>query len=151
MRDALDHWPEIDVVYSDAYYTFLSHLDWASISAVGLRSDLPPATRHNMFDFNSPHCAPMWRRSLHDHIGCFDESYRSAGDWEFWLRGMRSGIALRKLDEPLVAYFHNPRGVSTRIGSPSYQEEAAIRRAYRDLLIGPDAPLDPARSDASIT
>ena len=29
---------------------------------------------------------PMWRRVLHDEFGLFDESYRSAGDLEFWLR-----------------------------------------------------------------
>jgi glycosyltransferase involved in cell wall biosynthesis/Flp pilus assembly protein TadD len=29
---------------------------------------------------------PVWRRSLHDRYGLFDPSYRSAGDYEFWLR-----------------------------------------------------------------
>lgn len=142
-RDALDRHPEIDVVYSDCFYTFLPHLPWQEIEAVGLRSNLPPATVHNMFDFNSPHCAPMWRRSLHDKHGYFDEQFKSAGDWEFWLRCIRDGLTLHKLETPLVAYFHNPRGMSTQRDTPSAREELAIRRAYRDLLIGPNAGLDP--------
>jgi hypothetical protein len=28
----------------------------------------------------------MWRRSLHQLHGYFDESYKSAGDYDFWLR-----------------------------------------------------------------
>ena len=28
----------------------------------------------------------MWRRSLHERFGRFDPSFRSAGDYEFWLR-----------------------------------------------------------------
>lgn len=143
MRDALDEWRDVDVVYSDNYYTFIPHLAWDQVAAVGVRSHLPPPTRHNMLDFNSPHCAPMWRRGLHAQLGCFDESLKSAGDWEFWLRGIRSGITMRKIDEPLVMYFHNPRGVSTRVDSVGSREESRIRREYRDLLIEPDSHLDP--------
>lgn len=142
-RDALDRSPDIDVVYSDTYYTFLPHLPWFEIEAVGLRSRLPIPTRHNMFDFNSPHCAPMWRRALHDRLGLFDERYRSAGDWEFWLRGIRAGLTMHKIEPPLVAYFHNPRGMSTQRFTPSAREEAAIRTEYRDLLIGEDVIVDP--------
>ncbi|MGE3310935.1 MAG: FkbM family methyltransferase, partial [Limisphaerales bacterium] len=29
---------------------------------------------------------PVWRRSLHDRYGLFDPAYKSAGDYEFWLR-----------------------------------------------------------------
>ena len=29
---------------------------------------------------------PMWRKSLHDKYGYFDEQFHSAGDYEFWLR-----------------------------------------------------------------
>jgi len=29
---------------------------------------------------------PVWRRSLHQRYGVFDPEYRSAGDYEFWLR-----------------------------------------------------------------
>ncbi|MBL9127934.1 MAG: glycosyltransferase, partial [Verrucomicrobiales bacterium] len=33
---------------------------------------------------------PVWRRSLHDRYGGFDPAYRSAGDYEFWLRLAKS-------------------------------------------------------------
>jgi glycosyltransferase involved in cell wall biosynthesis len=149
MRDALDAHTEVDVVYSDFLYTFLPHLPWREVEAVGFRSHLPPPTIHNMLDFNSPHCAPMWRRSLHERYGYFDESFRSAGDWEFWLRGIRSGLTLHKIDSPMIAYFHNARGMSTQLNTPGLRESQAIRRAYRDLLIGPNAALDPIASIAN--
>lgn len=143
MREALDAHSKVDVVYSDCFYTFLPHLPWNEIEGAGLRSHLPPPSVHNMLDFNSPHCAPMWRRSLHDRFGYFDENFKSAGDWEFWLRCIRGGLTLHKVEPPVVAYFHNPRGMSTQRNTPSALEEAAIRRTYRDLLIGPNAALDP--------
>jgi len=29
---------------------------------------------------------PLWRRSIHERHGWFDESFKVAGDYEFWLR-----------------------------------------------------------------
>jgi hypothetical protein len=36
---------------------------------------------------NLPHCMPVWRKSLHDKYGYFDEgTYGTFADWAFWLK-----------------------------------------------------------------
>ena len=150
-REALDESPEVDVVYSDCLYSLLPHVPWPTAEVIGLRSELPPITTRNLLEFNSPHCAPMWRKSLHERFGMFDDEFRSAGDWEFWLRCARGGAVFEKIEPPLVQYFQNPKGISTSIDSPASREENRIRSMYRDLLIAPEMPLHRPRVAARQT
>ena len=78
---------------------------------------------------NSAHCAPMWRNSLHDRFGLFDESYHSAGDYEFWVRCAVQQARFRAIPEILTVYYSNPEGMSTRADNlPMCAEES--ERAY---------------------
>lgn len=57
-----------------------------------------------------PHCMPLWRRSVHQRYGKFDESrYSSAADWEFWLRLASKGVGFGLVMLPLSFYYVNPR------------------------------------------
>lgn len=145
MAAALDALPGVDVVYSDVFYTLVPHLPWETVERIGVRTDLPPLTTWNLLEFNSPHCAPMWRRSLHDRLGEFDVSFTSAGDWEFWLRCAARGVLFHRLPEPLIAYTFNPEGISTRRGTAGIREQWPIRVRYRELLAQPERGLDPLR------
>jgi GT2 family glycosyltransferase len=145
MAAFLDEHPEIDVVYTDILYTLEPHADWALLEHVGVRSHLPAITTWNLLEFNSPHCAPMWRRELHDELGGFDASFRSAGDWEFWLRCAEAGKRFHKLPDPLIAYYLNPEGLSTSADTAGIREQWPIRERYRDLLVQPERVLDPLR------
>ena len=138
---------DIDVAYSDVLYSLEPHLSWTMTDCIGVRTHLPPITTWNLLEFNSPHCAPMWRRELHDELGGFDTSYRSAGDWEFWLRCAEAGKRFHKLPEPLIAYYLNPEGISTSADTPGIREQWPIRERYRDLLVQPERVLDPLRVD----
>jgi len=45
------------------------------------------ADRERIRKQNPPHCAPIWRKSLHDELGYFDcRRFDFAADFEFWLR-----------------------------------------------------------------
>jgi hypothetical protein len=56
-----------------------------------------------------PHCMPIWRRELHEHCGYFcEERYKSAADYELWLRGMASGLKFSLVDVPASYYYVNP-------------------------------------------
>jgi hypothetical protein len=56
-----------------------------------------------------PHCMPIWRRELHEHCGYFCEArYKSAADYELWLRGMASGLKFSLVDVPASYYYINP-------------------------------------------
>jgi len=131
---ALDESSSADIVYQNFFYTFDPTLTFEQIAEIGFVSNLPQIQPSNLFLFNSPHNAPMWRRALHADVGLFDASFRSAGDWEFWLRCLSRGKSFHRIDTPHVAYFHNPEGVSTRADTRGVEEGVWVRRRYRNFL-----------------
>jgi glycosyltransferase involved in cell wall biosynthesis len=120
----------VDVVYQDLFYTFDPRLSYDEIARFGLMTALPVVTPHNMIQFNSPHNAPMWRKSLHDEIGYFNTHYRSAGDYDFWLRCLEAGKKFYKINSPHVVYYQNPKGLSTRPDTRGVIESMEITRAH---------------------
>jgi len=66
-----------------------------------------------LFEGNLPHCMPMWRKNLHNKCGFFDETYKSAADWEFWLRCSFAGEKIKDVKEIIGLYYFNPKGLST--------------------------------------
>lgn len=125
---------DIDIVYQDFYYTFTPNLPFKVIAECNIKSQLPILTKANMLQFNSPHNAPMWRKQLHDKIGLFNTHYKSAGDYEFWLRALLHGSRFFKIGEPLVAYYNNPFGISTRSQTTGVSEAVEIQRIYLKLF-----------------
>ncbi len=131
---ALRENPEVDVAYSDVYYSFLENLPFEIVEKCNLKTNLPTANKFNLLNFNSPHNSPIWRRSLHQKIGYFDPTYKSAGDYEFWLRAAFSGSYFLKIPETLIVYYYNPQGMSTKEQTPSIVEAMKIRTIYQNLL-----------------
>lgn len=135
---ALDRHAFADVVYQDVYYSLDFGLDFESVSKCGFKSNLPIVTVNNMLEFNSPHNAPMWRKRLHEEIGYFDPSYRSAGDYEFWLRCLKGGKSFLKTNTPHVVYYQNPDGLSTAADTPGVYEARRAWRTHAEELMSPD-------------
>jgi glycosyltransferase involved in cell wall biosynthesis len=135
----LDNLPFVDVVYQDFYYTFDIGLTFQEIARFRYRSNLPVITAHNLMHFNSPHNAPMWRKKLHDEYGLFDPSYKSAGDYEFWVRCLAEKRVFYKINDPHVAYYQNPEGLSTRPDTRGVDEARRILKTYARRLITRDA------------
>ena len=113
MKNELDKNPEIDLVYGEYLET---HMPNESFNENSARVKFPslPFSIENMFKVNSPHSGPMWRRGLHDRFGMFDASYRSAGDYEMWLRAVQQGAQFKKIDQILSLYYRNPEGISSK-------------------------------------
>jgi hypothetical protein len=132
---ALDRHDFADVVYQNFFYSLDASLSFEEVARFGFKSELPIVTPHNLLAFNSPHNAPMWRKALHDEVGLFDTSLRSAGDYEFWLRCLWKGKNFFKLNEPHVVYFQNPEGVSTRPDTRGIAEACSLLRRYSRRLI----------------
>jgi len=74
---------------------------------------------------------PMWRRSLHEKYGLFDPSYRSAGDFEYWLR-----LAYNKekfyhvRGAPLGAHLERDDGLEHRSPMLTTWETARVKAKY---------------------
>jgi len=90
-------------------------------------------------DFNSPHNAPMWRKSLHKEVGYFDTSFKSAGDYDFWMRCLLAGKTFYKLNDAHVVYYQNPEGISTRPDTKGVQEGRRIFKTYARRLVPDNA------------
>lgn len=125
----------VDVAYQDFYYSFEGKASVAKTAAVGVKSDVPVVTPYNLMRSNSPHNAPMWRRSIHDDVGFFDESYRSAGDYDFWLRCVGAGKVFYKINDPHVVYFVNPEGLSTQPNTRGHEEGKQVTQLHGRTLI----------------
>ena len=84
-----------------------------------------------------PSTHPLWRRSLHDRFGFFDESYRAVADHEVWLRCITNGSKeFVFIPEILGIYYFNPVGVSTDPNNSEWksQEESEVREKYRNKI-----------------
>lgn len=76
---------------------------------------LSDATPPGLVAFNMPHCMPVWRRSLHNRFGWFEEAlYGTYADWAFWLNVLRSGGQGWLNPRPLGYYFVNPESHNRR-------------------------------------
>jgi FkbM family methyltransferase len=123
----LKRFDSIDVAYQDVYLSFEPNTQWELISGVGLSTALPNVSLPVMnLGFNPPHNAPMWRRRVHDDVGLFDESFKSAGDFDFWLRAFLKGIKFLKMRDIHASYYFNPEGISTLAGGASLDEIGRI-------------------------
>ena len=114
----------VDVVYQDFYYARQHGMSWGVLSKINAHSNLPTVSLYSLVarGINPPHNAPMWRRSVHDSVGYFLETLKSAGDIEFWIRCKLHGIVFLKMREIHVSYFLNPKGMSTSVDTPGRSE-----------------------------
>ena len=121
-----------DVVWQDFYLNLDFHRDWETIKSVGLRSNLSsPSVSSLSRGINAPHNAPMWSRELHTRLGYFDETLTSGADHDFWIRAAIAEARFHKSAHVHVSYFYNPKGMSTKLGSPSTLEGMGILHKYR--------------------
>lgn len=109
---ALENDPSIDLVYGDYLLTYGAHetFEKNTHSRIVKNPDFAPHLMHICL----PGPQPMWRKSMHDKYGFFDESFFSAGDYEMWLRAVSKGGVFKKIPQLITGlYYHNPQGLST--------------------------------------
>ena len=123
---------EVDLVYADMAITNNPNETWEVNSAGTQKYNFPEFSYDNLKMINMPHASPMWRKSIHDKHGLFNDKYRSAGDWEMWLRAAAAGSKFKKINDCLGLYFFNPKGISTNPDNFDWkrEEEREIYEAY---------------------
>ncbi len=128
---------EVDVVYGENLLTFLPNENFENNSSNGQIYPAEEFSIEGMLRGNSPHCMPMWRKKIHEKNGYFESDYKSASDWEFWLRCTFAGSKFKKFPKPLGLYYFNPTGMSTDKNNDSWkkEEERTIFKKYQKLYL----------------
>lgn len=76
------------------------------------------------------HCMPVWRKSLHERYGYFDEkTYGTSADWAFWLKCSKAGERFLFDDGAFGRYFLNPDSHNRR-NDPDGRKELQIIKDY---------------------
>lgn len=132
----LERQPEIDLVYSDYIVT-----DTALRPRAGVLTGHPPMPFPRLYAYGNwfPPMSPLIRRRLIDRVGPFNESYRRAEDWEYWLRCSRAGARFAYLPAYNSLYRTHPQ--------QGHHDYAVMRTAWRQLL---DEHFPPGTPDARV-
>ena len=76
-----------------------------------------------------PHASTFIRRDAFDRAGLYDDRYRIAGDYEWFVRAFKMGMTFRHIDV-LVSVFGEGEGISTRPTGKALQD--AEKQRVRD-------------------
>ena len=109
MAAELDAHPDIALVYGDFFITSFENMPFLEHIRTGY-SIKPVYDPSIMLHGCHMGPQPVWRRSLHDELGLFNQSHKSAGDYEFWCR-VACRYPMKHIPEFLGLYLHNPSGI----------------------------------------
>lgn len=125
--------PSVDVVYGPTLTTSVEN-ETVEYSLSRECFGCYPVTHQTLLQNNSPHCLPMWRKSLHDRVGLFDTRYQICSDYDFWFRVLKAGGKFKMIPSLIGSYYRNPLGASSNPEnmSKALGEVADIRERYKN-------------------
>ena len=128
MANELDNKKEIALVYADSKVTQNENETFENANIFGFLL-LPEYDRNKLFEicYLGPH--PMWRKSLHKKYGYFDGKYKSAGDYEFWLR-LASKEKFSHINKLLGLYLLSSNSVENSDRKTSFNESELARSKH---------------------
>jgi hypothetical protein len=113
MRDFLVLNDDIDLVYGNTVVSSVSNEVWSNITTKNTYFCNETNNWKDLLQNNNPHCMPMWRRSIHDRVGYFNEDYLTSSDADLWLKAAKGGSQMKKIDDIVGIYYNNPTGRSS--------------------------------------
>ncbi|MBW2557920.1 MAG: polysaccharide pyruvyl transferase family protein [Deltaproteobacteria bacterium] len=130
MVKALEGKPDIALVYADVIITENENETFNKCTPVGSYRWLDWSRDHLLGKgcFMGPQ--PMWRRTLHDEYGYFDDTLVTSGDYEFWLRVSQTNSFLH-IRDMLGLYLKSPESVEHSNSKRQAKENERILSMYR--------------------
>ena len=131
LADALDNHPDAAVVYANS--DIVTEIGGAPVN----RYEMPQGGFDELMQgcFVGP--MPMWRRDLHVKHGLFDANFRTAGDYEFWLRVTAAGEKMLHLPRTIGAYTYRNDSAERREKLRTLWETVRARGRYRKEQVTP--------------
>ncbi|MCA2719169.1 MULTISPECIES: glycosyltransferase [Microcystis] len=129
MANYLDNNREISLVYADQLITTLKNDTFATTPALK-HWNWPNYSYQQMRQGCCVGSQPMWRKMLHDKYGYFQENFRCAGDYEFWLRIGSQGKKMALIPEILGLYYLNLQGLEHGSNGQALQEHYQVCKIY---------------------
>ena len=128
---------DVDLVYADCLQTNKPLETYYNNSSNGAiyEHSVKRFSKENMIKC-LPGPMPIWKLSIHETVGYFDEELKYAGDWEMFLRMVEAGAKFKKVDKPLGLYYYNSDGLSTSLehAAERSKEEAGVFFKYKDIF-----------------
>jgi len=125
--------PDVALVYGDQICTDTPNGTFANHHATEM-AGRPEYSRERLLAGCCAGSQPMWRKSLHDELGYFDESLACAGDWDFWLR-ISSKYKFKHIPDFLGLYYYNKHGIEHGRKIHSLYERYIVGRRYGNPYI----------------
>jgi len=130
MANTLDSHTTVALVYADVFVTRYPNQSFDNHIRCGyhIRPDF-----ETQIMLTGCHMGPqpMWRREIHSKIGWFDETFVSAGDYDFWCK-VALHYQMFHIPEFLGLYYENPHGICNSALNISYDETKTIKEKYFD-------------------
>src|SRR5271170_46995 len=110
----------IDLVYSDYYVTLNPNetFECNAYTYVVAPFEFSPNAMYKCL----PGPQPMWRKTMHEKAGFFDESFACSGDFEMWNRAVSKGCQFKRVPGYSGLFYMNPKGLSTDTEKKSIQD-----------------------------
>ena len=135
LAQALDAHPEAGVAYAS---TAITGQENAALDTAPTRGRFKARKfdRRRLFHDCMPGPQPMWRRDLHDRFGFFDETFVTAGDYEFWLR-ISADTKFLHVPEVLGLFLQSPQSISNSDAERNLRESETARDRHWPAAWGP--------------
>jgi len=128
MSKVLEEDYSIDVVYGDDIITEKENETFEKHTFAGelIQDDF---NRERLLYRCYLSCHPMWRKSIHERFGYFDETLDVSGDYEFWLR-IAEECNFKHVREHLGLYFKSLQSVERRNPMVTLLEKEQVLNKY---------------------
>jgi glycosyltransferase involved in cell wall biosynthesis/ADP-heptose:LPS heptosyltransferase/tetratricopeptide (TPR) repeat protein len=133
MANTLLENPDVALVYSDQFVTDTPNPTFENHNLIKTAQQ-PEFSRERLLFGCCVGSQPMWRKSLHDEFGGFDETLTCAADWDFWLK-VSSKYCFKHIPQVLGLYYQNPEGIEHGRKIHSLYERYLVGKRYGNPYI----------------
>ncbi len=142
MAKALDANPNVGMVYADTFLTNKENEKFEETTSLK-RYDWPDYNLGTILSNFAFGPQPMWRKSVHETVGYFDDSLKIAADYEFFIRVCRNfgathlretlGLFLQREDSVSGSSNRNDTINETMQVLKHHRKDAALKEVYPSL------------------